>query len=44
MAWDLLVGVYGVPRERLYVTYFGGAKELNLEPDEESRKIWLDMG
>ena len=44
MAWDLLTRVYKVPKERLYVTYFGGSKELNLDPDEECRQIWLDMG
>ena len=44
MAWDLLTRVYGVPRERLYVTYFGGAKELNLEPDKECQQMWLDIG
>ena len=44
MAWDLLTRVYKVPKERLYVTYFGGSKELNLEPDEECRQIWLDIG
>ena len=31
-----------MPKERLYVTYFGGAD--GLEPDEETRKFWLDMG
>ena len=43
-AWDLLTRVYKVPKERLYVTYFGGNKDLNLDPDEEVRQIWLDMG
>ena len=28
-------GLYKVPKERLYVTYFGRNKELNLDPDEE---------
>jgi alanyl-tRNA synthetase len=40
----LLTRVYKVPKERLYVTYFGGCKELNLDPDEEVKQIWLDMG
>ena len=44
MAWDLLTGVYKVPKDRLYVTYFGGSKEMNLDPDDECRQIWLDMG
>ena len=44
MAWDLLTSVYNVPKERLYVTYFGGSEEMNLDPDDECRQIWLDMG
>ena len=43
-AWDLLTNVYKVPKERMYVTYFGGSKELNLEPDLEVKQIWLDIG
>ena len=43
-AWELLVDVYKLPKERLYVTYFGGNSELNLPPDEETKQIWLDMG
>ena len=44
MAWDLLTRVYMVPKDRLYVTYFGGCKEFNLDPDVEVQQIWLDMG
>ncbi len=43
-AWELLVDVYKMPKERLYVTYFGGDKEKNLEPDLEARDIWLNLG
>ncbi|KAK7074913.1 hypothetical protein SK128_010626 [Halocaridina rubra] len=43
-AWDLLVNEYKLPKERLYVTYFGGCPELNLEPDLECKKIWMDLG
>lgn len=43
-AWDLMTNVYNVPKERMYVTYFGGNKELNLEPDLDVKQIWLDLG
>ena len=33
---------YGMPKDRLYVTYFGGAD--GLESDEDTRQFWLDMG
>lgn len=44
MAWQLLTQVYGLPAERLYVTYFAGNPDLGLEPDEECRNIWLQLG
>ncbi|XP_050073687.1 alanine--tRNA ligase, mitochondrial [Anopheles maculipalpis] len=44
MAWDLLENVYRIDRERVYVTYFGGDKKLNLQADEECREIWLSLG
>uniref|UniRef100_A0A8C9LN74 alanine--tRNA ligase n=1 Tax=Piliocolobus tephrosceles TaxID=591936 RepID=A0A8C9LN74_9PRIM len=41
-AWDLLVNVYKINPDRLYVTYFGGDKELsNCNEDLETKKIWL---
>ncbi|XP_047480705.1 alanine--tRNA ligase, cytoplasmic-like isoform X1 [Penaeus chinensis] len=43
-AWDLLVNVYKLPKERLYVTYFGGFPEQGLEPDLECKQIWMDLG
>ncbi|KAF6214500.1 hypothetical protein GE061_009243 [Apolygus lucorum] len=43
-AWELLTEVYKLPKDRLYVTYFGGHKESGLEPDEECRQIWLKLG
>ena len=43
-AWDLMTEVYHVPKDRMYVTYFGGSQELNLEPDLEVKQIWLDIG
>ena len=44
MAWDLLTNVYKVPKERMYVTYFGGDEKQGLSPDEDCKQIWLDMG
>ena len=43
-AWDVLVNVLKLPTDRLYVTYFGGAADLNLPPDDEAKQIWLDTG
>ncbi|XP_014253263.1 alanine--tRNA ligase, cytoplasmic [Cimex lectularius] len=43
-AWELLTEVFHLPKDRLYVTYFGGHKESGLEPDEECRQIWLKLG
>ena len=39
-AWDLLTRVYGLPKDRLYATYFGGSKEAGLEPDMEAKALW----
>lgn len=33
-----------IDSKRLYVTYFGGDKQLNLKPDEECREIWRNIG
>lgn len=44
MAWDLLTNVYGLKKDQLYVTYFGGHEESGLEPDLEARQLWLDIG
>ncbi|KAG1661377.1 Alanine--tRNA ligase, cytoplasmic [Nymphon striatum] len=44
MAWKLLTEIYRIPIDRLYVTYFGGNKELNLESDEECFNIWKKIG
>ena len=43
-AWELLTEVYKMPKDRLYVTYFGGDKDRNLEPDLEARDLWLSHG
>ena len=44
MAWSLLTEHYGMSPERLYVSYFSGDAASGLPPDEETRRIWLDLG
>lgn len=44
MAWELLTEVYKIPKDRLYVTYFGGDSSLGLNADEECRDVWLRLG
>ncbi|MCA6406838.1 MAG: alanine--tRNA ligase [Cytophagales bacterium] len=39
-AWELLTGVYELPKDRLYVTVFGGDKGDNLQVDEEAKDLW----
>lgn len=39
-AWELLTEVYKLPKERLYVTVFGGDKKDNLPVDEEAKALW----
>merc|ERR1711865_738470 len=43
-AWELLTDVWGLDKDRLYVTYFGGDESLGLGPDDEAKQIWLDLG
>ncbi|XP_054282402.1 alanine--tRNA ligase, cytoplasmic [Macrosteles quadrilineatus] len=43
-AWELLTEVFKLPGDRLYVTYFGGSKAAGLEPDDECKQIWLNLG
>ena len=40
-AWELLVDEYKINTNDLYVTYFGGDAKDGLEPDEETRQLWL---
>lgn len=42
MAWDLLVNIYKLDKNNLYVTYFGGNNELGLCVDNETRDLWKD--
>lgn len=39
-AWELLVDVYGVDKERLYVTVFGGDEKDGLGSDSEAIDYW----
>jgi alanyl-tRNA synthetase len=40
----LLTEVYGLPRDRLYVTYFEGDVKAGIEADIEAKQFWLDQG
>lgn len=39
-AWTLLTDVYGIPKDKLYVTVFEGDKSENLEFDQEAFDFW----
>ena len=39
-AYELLVDVYGLDKDRLYITVFEGDKEDKLESDEEAFQMW----
>lgn len=39
-AWELLTEVYGLPKERMYVSVFGGDEQDKLAKDEEAFQIW----
>jgi alanyl-tRNA synthetase len=38
-AWELITGVWGFPKERLYATYFGGDDKM--PADTEAKEMWL---
>lgn len=38
-AWNLLVNIYGLDKNKIYVTYFGGFGDI--DADTETRDIWL---
>ena len=40
-AWDILVNVYKLPKERLYASYFAGDEAQGLPCDTEARDLWL---
>ncbi len=39
-AWELLTDVYGIEKDRLYITVFGGDQEDGLPEDTEAAKLW----
>jgi alanyl-tRNA synthetase len=41
-AWELLTEVYGIEKDRLYVSIFEGAAEDNLQLDQEAYDIWKE--
>jgi alanyl-tRNA synthetase len=42
-AWELLTEEYKLPKERLYVTVFGGDKGDNLPMDSDAKSFWLSI-
>ena len=42
-AWELLTEVYGLDKDRLYVTVFKGNDDDGLSPDEEAAGYWLNF-
>jgi len=44
MALQLLTESYGLDKERLWFTYFGGCEKLGLDADTETREIWRQLG
>ena len=41
-AWELLTEVYGIEKDRLYVTIFEGAESEGLERDNEAHDYWAE--
>ena len=42
-AWELLTEVYGLSKDRLYVTIFEGEREDNLDMDRETKDYWKNI-
>ncbi|MFB3893498.1 MAG: alanine--tRNA ligase [Phycisphaerae bacterium] len=42
-AWELLTKVWGLPKERLHATVFGGDEKEGLVPDDEAADLWLHV-
>ena len=40
----MLINVYGLKKDFLYVTYFSGNEKLDLKADIECKEIWLKIG
>jgi alanyl-tRNA synthetase len=41
-SWELLTHVYGIPKDRIYITIFGGDAAENLHADNETKEEWLN--
>ena len=41
-AWDLLTNVYGIDKDRIYITVFEGDKKDGTTPDEEAVGFWKE--
>lgn len=39
-AWELLTNVFGIEKDRLYVTVFGGDKNDHIDPDTDAENEW----
>ena len=39
-AWKLLTAVWGLPKDRLYATVFGGDESAGLPGDDEAKALW----
>lgn len=42
-AWELLTEVYGLPKDRMYASVFGGDEGDKLEVDTEAYNFWKDI-
>ncbi|GAA0190002.1 alanine--tRNA ligase [Fulvivirga kasyanovii] len=42
-AWELLTEVYGLPKDRLYVSVFGGDEGDKLDVDQEAYDYWKEI-
>jgi len=42
-AWELLTDVYGIDKDRIYVTVFSGDKLDGLDYDQEAYEIWKEL-
>lgn len=41
--WELLTEVYGLDKDRLYATVFGGDSAEGLDADQEAYQVWRDI-
>ena len=42
-AWDLLTNVWGLPKDRLYVTVFAGDQNDGVPADDEAAQLWVTV-